>query len=96
MNTFVFKRNLYKVANDLYAISKKHESLGIMNDDKRVKATLNEYLFKTNAVNINAEQYALMYYITSSCWYYNRKAFNCAINKVFNYADRKAIQVSND
>lgn len=94
MNTFVFKRNLYKVANTLYAISKEYKHLGLLNDDERVKATLNAYLFRTNAVNINAEQYAVMYHITGSCWYYNnKKAFNCAINKVFNYADRKAIQV---
>ena len=56
MNSFILKRNLYKVSKDLFDITKGLEHLGYINDDDRAKAALKIYLYNTNAVNLNHTQ----------------------------------------
>ena len=44
MNTFVSKRNLYEVSEDLFDITKGLEHLGYNNDDAGAEAALKTYL----------------------------------------------------
>ena len=60
MNSFILKRNLYKVSKDLFDITKGLENLGYINDDARAETALKTYLYNTNAVNLNHTQYLIM------------------------------------
>ena len=72
MNSFILKRNLYKVSKDLFDITKGLEHLGYINDDARDEAALKTYLYNTNAVNLNHTQYLIMLGIAKNCWYFKR------------------------
>ena len=84
MNSFILKRNLYKVSKDLFDITKDLEHLGYINDDVRAKAVLKTYLYNTNAVNLNHTQYLIMLGIAKNCWYFKRPIFNYSIRKFLN------------
>ena len=84
MNSFILKRNLYKVSKDLFDITKDLEHLGYINDDVRAKAALKTYLYNTNAVNLNHTQYLIMLGIAKNCWYFKRQIFNYSIRKFLN------------
>ena len=84
MNSFIVKRNLYKVSKDLFDITKGLEHLGYINDDKRAEAALKTYLYNTNAVNLNKTQYLIMLGIAKNCWYFKRPIFNYSIRKFLN------------
>ena len=84
MNTFILKRNLYKVSKDLFDITKDLEHLGYINDDARAEAALKTYLYNTNAVNLNHTQYLIMLGISKNCWYFKRPIFNYSIRKFLN------------
>ena len=84
MNSFILKRNLYKVSKDLFDITKGLEHLGYINDDKRAEAALKTYLYNTNAVNLNHTQYLIMLGIAKNCWYFKRPIFNYSIRKFLN------------
>ena len=84
MNSFILKRNLYKVSKDLFDITKGLEYLGYINDDKRAEAALKNYLYNTNAVNLNKTQYLIMLGIAKNCWYFKRPIFNYAIRTFLN------------
>ena len=84
MNSFILKRNLYKVSKDLFDITKGLEDLGYINDDARAKAALKTYLYNTNAVNLNDTQYSIMLGISKNCWYFKRPIFNYSIRKFLN------------
>ena len=84
MNSFILKRNLYKVSKDLFDITKDLEHLGYINDDVRAKAALKTYLYNTNAVNLNHTQYLIMLGIAKNCWYFKRPIFNYSIRKFLN------------
>lgn len=77
MNSFILKRNLYKVSKDL-------EYLGYINDDVRAEAALKTYLYNTNAVNLNDTQYLIMLGIANNCWYFKRPIFKYSIRKFLN------------
>ena len=84
MNSFILKRNLYKVSKDLFDITKGLEHLGYINDDVRAEAALKTYLYNTNAVNLNHTQYLIMLGIAKNCWYFKRPIFNYSIRKFLN------------
>lgn len=84
MNSFILKRNLYKVSKDLFDITKGLEHLDYINDDVRAEAALKTYLYNTNAVNLNHTQYLIMLGIAKNCWYFKRPIFNCSIRKFLN------------
>ena len=84
MNSFILKRNLYKVSKDLFNITKDLEHLGYINDDKRAETALKSYLYNTNAVNLNKTQYLIMLGISKNCWYFKRPIFNYSIRKFLN------------
>ena len=84
MNSFILKRNLYKVSKDLFDITKGLEHLGYINDDARSEAALKTYLYNTNAVNLNHTQYLIMLGIAKNCWYFKRPIFNYSIRKFLN------------
>lgn len=84
MNSFILKRNLYKVSKDLFDITKGLEHLGYINDDARAEAALKTYLYNTNAVNLNHTQYLIMLGIAKNCWYFKRPIFNYSIRKFLN------------
>lgn len=84
MNSFILKRNLYKVSKDLFDITKGLEHLGYINDDARAEAALKTYLYNTNAVNLNHTQYLIMLGIAKNCWYFKRPTFNYSIRKFLN------------
>ncbi len=84
MNSFILKRNLYKVSKDLFDITKDLEHLGYINDDARGEAALKTYLYNTNAVNLNHTQYLIMLGIAKNCWYFKRPIFNYSIRKFLN------------
>ena len=84
MNSFILKRNLYKVSKDLFDITKDLEHLGYINDDKRAEAALKTYLYNTNAVNLNHTQYLIMLGIAKNCWYFKRPIYNYSIRKFLN------------
>ena len=67
MNSFILKRNLYKVSKDLFDITKDLKHLGYINDDVRAEAALKTYLYNTNAVNLNHTQYLIMLGIAKNC-----------------------------
>lgn len=60
MNSFILKRNLYKVSKDLFDITKDLEHLDYINDDVRAETALKTYLYNTNAVNLNHTQYLII------------------------------------
>lgn len=70
MNSFILKRNLYKVSKDLFDITKGLEHLGYINDDARAETALKTYLYNTNAVNLSHTQYLIMLGIAKNCWYF--------------------------
>ena len=84
MNSFILKRNLYKVSKDLFDITKGLEYLGYINDDIRAETALKTYLYNTNAVNLNNTQYLIMLGIAKNCWYFKRPIFNYSIRKFLN------------
>ena len=84
MNSFILKRNLYKVSKDLFDITKGLEYLGYINDDVRAEAALKTYLYNTNAVNLNKTQYLIMLGIAKNCWYFKRLIFNYSIRAFLN------------
>ena len=84
MNTFILKRNLYKVSKDLFDITKDLEHLGYINDDVRAESALKTYLYNTNAVNLNKTQYLTMLGIAKNCWYFKRPIYNYSIRKFLN------------
>ena len=84
MNSFILKRNLYKVSKDLFDITKGLEHLGYINDDARAESALKHYLYNTNAVNLNHTQYLIMLGIAKNCWYFKRPIFNYSIRKFLN------------
>ena len=84
MNSFILKRNLYKVSKDLFDITKGLEHLGYINDDVRAEIALKHYLYNTNAVNLNHTQYLIMLGIAKNCWYFKRPIFNYSIRKFLN------------
>ena len=84
MNSFILKRNLYKVSKDLFDITKGLEHLGYINDDARAGTALKTYLYNTNAVNLNHTQYLIMLGIAKNCWYFKRPIFNYSIRKFLN------------
>ena len=84
MNSFILKRNLYKVSKDLFDITKGLEYLGYINDDIRAETALKTYLYNTNAVNLNKTQYLIMLGIAKNCWYFKRPIFNYSIRKFLN------------
>ena len=84
MNSFILKRNLYKVSKDLFDITKDLEHLGYINDDARAETALKTYLYNTNAVNLNHIQYLIMLGIAKNCWYFKRPIFNYSIRKFLN------------
>ena len=84
MNSFILKRNLYKVSKDLFDITKDLEYLGYINDDIRAETALKTYLYNTNAVNLNHNQYLIMLGIAKNCWYFKRPIFNYSIRKFLN------------
>ena len=84
MNSFILKRNLYKVSKDLFDITKGLEHLGYINDDNRAETALKTYLYNTNAVNLNHTQYLIMLGIAKNCWYFKRPIFNYSIRKFLN------------
>lgn len=84
MNSFILKRNLYKVSKDLFDITKGLEHLGYINDDVRAEAALKTYLYNTNAVNLNNTQYLIMLAIAKNCWYFKRPIFNYSIRAFLN------------
>ena len=84
MNSFILKRNLYKVSKDLFDITKGLEHLGYINDDARAETALKTYLYNTNAVNLNNTQYLIMLGIAKNCWYFKRPIFNYSIRKFLN------------
>ena len=84
MNSFILKRNLYKVSKDLFDITKGLEYLGYINDDVRAEAALKTYLYNTNAVNLNHTQYLIMLGIAKNCWYFKRPIFNYSIRAFLN------------
>ena len=84
MNSFILKRNLYKVSKDLFDITKGLEHLGYMNDDARAETALKHYLYNTNAVNLNHTQYLIMLGIAKNCWYFKRPIYNYSIRKFLN------------
>ena len=43
-----------------------------------------EYLYNTNAVNLNHTQYLIMLGIAKNCWYFKRPIFNYSIRKFLN------------
>lgn len=83
MNSFILKRNLYKVSKDLFDITKGLEH-GYINDDARAEAALKTYLYNINAVNLNHTQYLIMLDIAKNCWYFKRPIFNYSIRKFLN------------
>ena len=84
MNSFILKRNLYKVSKDLFDITKGLEHLGYINDDARAETALKIYLYNTNAVNLNHTQYLIMLGIAKNCWYFKRPIFNYSIRAFLN------------
>ena len=84
MNSFILKRNLYKVSKDLFDITKGLEYLGYINDDIRAETALKTYLYNTNAVNLNHTQYLIMLGIAKNCWYFKRPIFNYSIRQFLN------------
>ena len=84
MNSFILKRNLYKVSKDLFDITKGLEYLGYINDDIRAETALKTYLYNTNAVNLNNTQYLIMLGIAKNCWYFKRPIYNYSIRKFLN------------
>ncbi len=84
MNSFILKRNLYKVSKDLFDITKGLEHLGYINDDVRAETALKTYLYNTNAVNLNHTQYLIMLGIAKNCWYFKRSIFNYSIRAFLN------------
>ena len=84
MNSFILKRNLYKVSKDLFDITKGLEYLGYINDDIRAETALKTYLYNTNAVNLNKTQYLIMLGIAKNCWYFKRPIYNYSIRKFLN------------
>ena len=84
MNSFILKRNLYKVSKALYDITKDLKHLGYINDDAIAEAALKTYLYNTNAVNLNDTQYLIMLGIAKNCWYFTRPIFNYSIRKFLN------------
>ena len=84
MNSFILKRNLYKVSKDLFDITKGLEYLGYINDDVRAETALKTYLYNTNAVNLNKTQYLIMLGIAKNCWYFKRPIYNYSIRKFLN------------
>lgn len=84
MNSFILKRNLYKVSKDLFDITKGLEHLGYINDDVRAEAVLKTYLYNTNAVNLNHTQYLIMLGIAKNCWYFKRPIYNYSIRAFLN------------
>ena len=84
MNSFILKRNLYKVSKDLFDITKDLEHLGYINDDVRAETALKHYLYNTNAVNLNNTQYLIMLGIAKNCWYFKRPIYNYSIRKFLN------------
>ena len=84
MNSFILKRNLYKVSKDLFDITKGLEYLGYINDDIRAETALKTYLYNTNAVNLNKTQYLIMLGIAKNCWYFKRPIFNYSIRAFLN------------
>ena len=84
MNSFILKRNLYKVSKDLFDITKGLEYLGYINNDIRAETALKTYLYNTNAVNLNHTQYLIMLGIAKNCWYFKRPIFNYSIRKFLN------------
>ena len=84
MNSFILKRNLYKVSKDLFDITKGLEYLGYINDDIRAETALKTYLYNTNAVNLNHTQYLIMLGIAKNCWYFKRPIFNYSIRAFLN------------
>ena len=84
MNSFILKRNLYKVSKDLFDITKGLEHLGYINDDVRAETALKHYLYNTNAVNLNHTQYLIMLGIAKNCWYFKRPIFNYSIRAFLN------------
>ena len=84
MNSFILKRNLYKVSKDLFDITKDLEHLGYINDDTRAETALKCYLYNTNAVNLNHNQYLIMLGIAKNCWYFKRPIFNYSIRAFLN------------
>ena len=84
MNSFILKRNLYKVSKDLFDITKGLEHLGYINNDARAETALKTYLYNTNAVNLNKTQYLIMLGIAKNCWYFKRPIFNYSIRNFLN------------
>ena len=84
MNSFILKRNLYKVSKDLFDITKDLEHLGYINDDARAETALKTYLYNTNAVNLNHTQYLIMLGIAKNCWYFKRPIFDYSIRAFLN------------
>ena len=84
MNSFILKRNLYKVSKDLFDITKGLGHIGYINDDKRAESALKTYLYNTNAVNLNHTQYLIMLGIAKNCWYFKRPIYNYSIRKFLN------------
>ena len=84
MNSFILKRNLYKVSKDLFDITKGLEYLGYINDDIRAETALKTYLYNTNAVNLDKTQYLIMLGIAKNCWYFKRPIYNYYIRKFLN------------
>ena len=84
MNSFILKRNLYKVSKDLFDITKGLEYLGYINDDIRAETALKTYLYNTNAVNLNKTQYLIMLGIAKNCWYFKRPIYDYSIRKFLN------------
>ena len=84
MNSFILKRNLYKVSKELFDITKGLEHLGYINDNVRAETALKSYLYNTNAVNLNHDQSLIMLEIAKNCWYFKRPIFNYSIRKFLN------------